>query len=327
MKVSPKTGRVRKADGRWRLEQQTSVVLVVLFRARMRRPRRREPGLLAEVTVRCNRGEFRFLPNDERRSILGYWLAKAQRRYPGVECLSAVQMSNHIHLCFRDREGQLSAFLQYALGHCAKSINKLDHVRGAVFERRFSEITIVDLEALVKRIAYAVTNPVEANLVRSHREWTGLCLYSGKEPVRHRFTVFREDRYQRALRDAERTGAYVNRSEFFEAAELEIAHLEEGLADEVAGAIEAREAELRARQTGVLGMQRVLQSSPFDRPKMSARSRMPLCFASSREAWRAFADGWFAFVGAFRHASAAFRAGRLDTVFPRFSFRPITSTA
>jgi hypothetical protein len=54
---------------------------------------------------------------------------------------------------------------------------------------------------------------------------------------------------------------------------------------------------------------------------------MPLCFASSREAWRAFADGWFAFVGAFREASAAFRAGHLDAVFPRFSFRPITSTA
>jgi hypothetical protein len=135
------------------------------------------------------------------------------------------------------------------------------------------------------------------------------------------------DRYQRAQRDAERTGAHVRPSEFFETAELEIEHLEGSLADEVVAAIKDRERELRRHQTAVLGMQRVLQSSPFDRPRMSARSRMPLCFASSREARRVFADGWYAFVGAFREASASFRSGFLGAIFPRFSFRPITSTA
>lgn len=280
-----------------------------------------------DITVRCMRGEFRLLPTRERNDVLGFWLAKAQKKFPGVTVHAFCAISNHFHCVARDRTGHLSAFFQYALGHAAKRINRLDRIRGAVFERRFSEIAIVDTPAFIRRIAYAVCNPVEASLVRSHREWTGLCFFSGKEPTIHRFTVFHEGRYQRALRDAERTGAYVNRNDFFETAELEVAHLEEGLADEVAAAIEAREEELRAHQTGVLGMQRVLQSSPFDRPRISARSRMPLCFASTREAWRVFADGWFAFVAAFREASAAFRAGLLDAVFPRFSFRPITSTA
>jgi putative transposase len=267
------------------------------------------------------------LPTTERNNILGFWLAKAQRKFPGIQCHAVCILSNHMHLVLRDRDGELSAFAQYFLGHAAKRINRLDQIRGAVFERRFAEIAIVDTPSFVRRIAYAIANPVEANLVRSHREWSGLCFFSGKEPVRHRFTVFHEGRYQRALRDAERTGAYVDRSEFFETAELDVAHLEEWLADEVAAAVQTREEELRAHQTGVLGMQRVLQSSPFDRPKMSPRSRMPLCFASTREAWRAFADGWFAFVGAFREASASFRSGFLGAIFPCFSFRPITSTA
>jgi REP element-mobilizing transposase RayT len=293
----------------------------------VRRPRRRKPEQLVDITIRCNRSEFRFLPTKERTDILGFWLAKAQKKFPGIRVLAVCALSNHAHLVLEDREGQLSAFAQYFLSHAAKRINKLDHVRGAVFERRFAEIVIVDRDALVQRIAYAICNPVEANLVRSHRNWAGLCFFSSAAPAVHRFTLFHQHRYDQALEDAERTGAYVNRNDFFESAELQIAHLEESLADEVAAAIDAREEELRAHQTGVLGMQRVLQSSPFDRPKMSARSRMPLCFASSREAWRAFADGWYAFVGAFREASVAFRAGFLDTVFPRFSFRPITSTA
>jgi putative transposase len=279
------------------------------------------------MTVRCNRGEFRLLPSAERNAILGFWLAKAQQKFPGIAVHAFCAVSNHFHAVLRDREGQLSAFAQYFLGHAAKRINRLDRIRGAVFERRFAEIVIVDTPAFVRRIAYAIANPVEANLVRSHRDWAGLCFFSGKEPVIKRFTIFHEGRYQRALRDAERTGAYVSPKDFYETAEFEVAHLEEHLAIEVAAAVEEREQELRRHQTGVLGMQRVLQSSPFDRPQMSARSKMPLCFASSREARYAFADGWYAFVGAFREASAAFRAGMLNAIFPRFSFRPITSTA
>jgi putative transposase len=291
----------------------------------MRRPRRRGPDQLSDVTVRCNRSEFRLLPTTERTSILGFWFAKAQQKFSGIRIHALCALSNHFHLVVRDRDGQLSDFMQYVLGNAARRINYLDRVRGAVFEDRFAEIEIVDTPAFVRRIAYAVCNPVEAKLVRSHHEWKGLCLYSGKEPTTHRFTVFHEAAHQRALREAERTGAHVDENSFFDTAELEIAQLDEGLAAEVHAAVVARENELRAVKFAVFGMRRVLQFSPFDRPGMSARSRRPLCFASTREAWHAFADGWYAFVSTFREASKAFRAGQLDTVFPRFSFRPISS--
>jgi hypothetical protein len=54
---------------------------------------------------------------------------------------------------------------------------------------------------------------------------------------------------------------------------------------------------------------------------------MPLCFASTRETFRAFADGWYAFVAAFREASDKFRSGLLTVAFPLFSFRPYTRAA
>jgi hypothetical protein len=115
------------------------------------------------------------------------------------------------------------------------------------------------------------------------------------------------------------------RDDYIETARLELAPLEPDLADGVAATIEERAIELLQHQPAVLGTQRVLASSPFDRPKMSDRSAMPLCFASTRDRRAAFTRGWHDFVAAFRQASSEFRRGFLEVVFPPFSFRPSTA--
>src|SRR5262245_14539696 len=118
------------------------------------------------------------LPNLERRALLGFWLARAQMRFTGVRVLAVCQLSNHLHLVVEDALGEASGFMQLVLGQFAKRINKIDRLRGSVFERRFAEIVILDRDALARRIAYAINNPVEANLVRSYRDWLGLCFFS-----------------------------------------------------------------------------------------------------------------------------------------------------
>src|SRR5262245_45669215 len=145
----------------------------------MRRPRRRQPGQFLDITVRCQRSEFRLLPTEDRKNILGFWIAKAQKMYPGVLIFGLSQMGNHAHLVVHDQRGGISGFMQYALGQAAKRINQLDRLHGSVFERRFAEIAVADCEALAARVAYVVTNPVAANLVESHEEWSGLCAFAG----------------------------------------------------------------------------------------------------------------------------------------------------
>lgn len=259
--------------------------------------------------------------------MLGFWLAKGQRRFPGVELLAVCQMSNHLHLVVHDRVGQISDFMQYVLGHAAKGINRLDRLRGSVFERRFAEIVILDDEAVIRRIAYAINNPVKADLVRSHREWPGLCVFAGSAAIAETFSVFHERAYERALALAARTGAVVDREAYVETARLELAPLDAVFADGVAAAVSAREGELRRAQAGVVGAERVLSASPLDRPQMSARSAMPLCFASTRAVRAEFVCWWRAFVAAFREASSAFRRGFLAVAFPRYSFRPSTASS
>jgi REP element-mobilizing transposase RayT len=72
--------------------------------------------------------EFRLLPTLERRVLLGFWLAKAQLRFRGVRILALCQLSNHLHLVVEDLHGEISGFMQLALGHFAKRINKLDRL-------------------------------------------------------------------------------------------------------------------------------------------------------------------------------------------------------
>ena len=157
-----------------------------------------------DVTVRCQRSEMRFVPTPERVALLAYFLARALGMYDGIVLYAVTQMSNHIHLVLRDEKGQLSDFMREFEGQLAKAINRLDGLRGSVFERRFSEIEILDSTSLVRRVAYALANPIEANLVRHRREWTGLCLGGQEGVLRKTILYFNEPRYRRALREANR---------------------------------------------------------------------------------------------------------------------------
>jgi putative transposase len=268
---------------------------------------------------------MRLVPTNERLDIFTFSLAKAQAKFPGIDVLAVCQMSNHVHLVVRDKTAELSGFMQYFLGHLAKRINRLDQIRGAVFERRFAEIVILDELAVQSRVAYAVANPVEANLVRSPREWQGLCAYAGRETWRKSVTYFHEGRYQRALAAAGGDTAAVRRTDFCESAMFEMRAVDGEMADAIAAAVKARVTELRAQQRGVVGMEAALKMSPFDRPKWSSRSRMPLCMASTLEGWFDFLGVWRTFVGAFRDASKMFRGGEIAVAFPPGAFRPSTT--
>jgi len=261
---------------------------------------------------------MRLVPTPERVQLVGFSLAAALAHFPGGQVLAICQMSNHLHLVLRDNNAELSDLMQYFLSHLAKRINRLDRMHGAVFERRFSEITIVDDIALLARIAYAVANPVEAALVRTHRDWTGLCMFAGRVAWKRTFSHFQQGRYERALQDAPGDdSASVSRSEFYETAVLEVGAVDRDLATAIAEAINAREADLRHEMRGVLGMDKVLEMPAMSRPKSSSRSPMPLCFASTRAAWYEFLDGWRAFVAASDRPPIGFVRANWAPPFPR----------
>lgn len=290
----------------------------------MRNPRFFRPNQIHDATVRCLRSEFRLLPTETRTNRLIFALAKAQQRFPGIEILALCQMSNHLHLVVFDTHGQMSAFMQAFLSPFAKTLNKLDKVRGSVFQRRFTALPIVDHDAVIKRIAYAVTNPVDAGLVRSHKAWTGLVGWAGDFEPRT-VTYFHEHRYNKAREEAAlRNGEdqEVKREDFEETVTLKMGSWEGLDLKATQAAIDKREREVRAQHRRFLGMAKVLNRSPFHRPKWSKLSARPLCLWTCRAAKAKFMNEWFAFLRAFREASARFRQGHLNVEFPLLCHRP-----
>ena len=292
----------------------------------MRRLRRLRPGARFSLTFRLEEAVFRLRPDEERTNLFGYWLARACNKYPGIVLVSATQMSGHGHIEVIDRRSELSWFMAYFLRNLSAALNYIDGRRGHSFERRFTAIEIVDDDALVDRAVYTVVNPVEAGLVRSHEAWPGVCVYAGEEPKRHVFRRFRSAAHARAVADSRRTGAEVDEDEYWDEEELVLEPVEGLDVARLESKIAEAEMEIRCRRQAEglpwMGAQRVQDVAPFDRPDRPKRRRMPLCHASTREAWLAYRDTWRAFTGAYRAASRSLRRGRSSVEFPEFSFRP-----
>ncbi|MBI2377614.1 MAG: hypothetical protein HYV07_26670, partial [Deltaproteobacteria bacterium] len=134
------------------------------------------PDSLWFVTTRTVEGRLFLLPIHEVNQIVGFHLARALRKFPAIELIALIGLSNHLHLALRDGGSQLSAFCQYLFGNIAVDINSLLGRSGPLFPRPFSAERILDLEALADRIRYTVLNPAAARLVDRYEDWPGILI-------------------------------------------------------------------------------------------------------------------------------------------------------
>jgi len=145
----------------------------------MGRPlRRHAPNTYYLVTTRCHQASFLLRPEPAINEAVLEWLTRTQHAYPGVRLFGLCVMSNHLHLLVRDTQGELAAWASYLLGNLARSINAIRKRCGVVFERRYSAEPVLDDAALLDRLVYVVTNPVNAGLCNQSCHWPGLLLWA-----------------------------------------------------------------------------------------------------------------------------------------------------
>jgi hypothetical protein len=92
---------------------------------------------------------------------------------------------------------------------------------------------------------------------------------------------------------------------------------------DLVGQIE-HEAAVDRQATGkkVLGKKAILRKHPHFKPPKEKRSRRPLFFAASKEAYKRLTEAFRAFLSTYREASARLREGHLDAIFPENCFPP-----
>jgi REP element-mobilizing transposase RayT len=296
----------------------------------MARPLRRyRPGTTWHVSTRTLEERFLLSLQPAVVSAIGACLAKAASTY-FVRVNSFVQMQNHLHLVVTLTLPNLHHFMRSFLSAAAKIINAHLRRKGKVFGERYSPTQILDADAMVDKLAYVNANPCSANLVDRASDWPGLT--SARALVTGEPLVFQKvDRT--AFDRARRRDPKARPEDFLEVHELRVSPLpcwanlppEEQrrlAAEAITQAEQAARARRQAEGKPVMSHQRLMNTSPSDRPKRPKRGRRPLCHTTLPELFAAYREEWWLFRRDYRAASEKYRAGAYATRFPDGSIRP-----
>jgi putative transposase len=140
----------------------------------MSAPRLITPGATYLVTRRCTQRQFLLRPSAQMNRTFLYCLAYAAAR-TGVEVHAVVAMSNHWHGVVTDREGRLPEFLQILHRLVAAVTNTaLGRVENFWAAEAPSAVVIDHPDDVLDKLAYLITNPVAAGLVKDPSDWPGL---------------------------------------------------------------------------------------------------------------------------------------------------------
>src|SRR4051812_42003187 len=148
----------------------------------MTRPRQLLPGQRFLITRRCTQRQFLLRPSRLTNQIIEYSLALAAE-YTGVQLHGACFMSNHWHGVVTDPEARLPEFLERFHRLVAKAQNaSLGRWENLWSSDKTSVVLLVDDADVLEKMAYAISNPVVAGLVRSPHEWPGVISLRFDEP-------------------------------------------------------------------------------------------------------------------------------------------------
>lgn len=131
------------------------------------------PGKTYLVTRRTERRHFLLRPDPIINAFIRYMVIVAAENH-NILIHAFCTMSTHMHYVVTDVDGNLPKFLAMFHRFVAIGVQSLRNWDGAVWNR--SQTSVVELctrQAIVEKIAYTLTNPVQAGLVRRARDWPG----------------------------------------------------------------------------------------------------------------------------------------------------------
>ena len=279
-------------------------------------PREVLPGRTYMITRRCSERRFLLRPDHETNNAFIYCLAVAAQRF-GIQVIFTYAAANHHHTGIFDPEGRFPDFMAYFHKYVAKCQNAL---RGR-FENFWSSehasvVRLVERDDILKKMIYALTNPVKDPLVEHVWEWPGVNSYvatvdgtslTATRPAH----FFRKD----GTMPETVTLTLARPQGFEEMSDKEFAAL---IKARVAAAEESAAADRRTKGINVLGRERILKQDWRARPK-SAEPHFklsPRVAAMNQWARIEALTRNTQFLAAYVAAKNDFAKGLRDVVFP-----------
>ena len=137
----------------------------------MSKPRPYEPGTTYHITRRVTERTFYLRPDQQTANTFLYALALYAARHE-VLVHAFVIMSNHVHLVVTDQHGNIPDFTRDLFATTARALNtKLARRENFWASGKGGLQKLISDETVVQKIAYTLTNPVNAGVVTQHERW------------------------------------------------------------------------------------------------------------------------------------------------------------
>ena len=285
---------------------------------------------MVEATTRTIQSRFLLRPSAELNDLLLGVIGRASFLYD-VDVHSFVVLSNHIHFLVSPANGeQLAKFMAHVNRNISDEAGRAHDWTGALWDRRYRGIVVVDEESQVARLKYVLQNGCKEGLVESPLAWPGV---TSARAMAHGGEVAGTWVDRSGMYRASKAGKRVVRSDFETRYVTPLAPLpcwshlsaEEyrQRCREMIAEIERETAALNARLgRRVLGVERILSQDPHGKPRSTSKSPAPMVHAATRVAREIFLEAYRVFVAAYRRAAEALRARHAGVEFPGNAFPP-----
>jgi len=275
----------------------------------MSRPRPIISGTTYIVTRRTTQRQFLLKPTALTMQIFKYCVGLAAL-LTGVRVHAICVLSNHWHAVVTDVEGHIPAFARFVHKYVAKAVNaSLGRFENLWSSERVSYVRLEDADAVMRKMAYTVLNPVSARLVRTRSKWPGVMGYLPEhtEVVMRPAVFFRENGSTPKsveLQFVPPPCAMNDVDAFYGELEEQLDSEEKRLRDEAGG--------------DFLGVRTIMQQDVYDTPTSFDKRRGVSPRVATRNKWLRIEalQRLKAFVDHYRQAYLAWRAGDRDVEFP-----------
>ena len=268
------------------------------------------PGATYMITRRCTQRQFLLAPRRKTNATFRYCLAYAAKR-TGVLIHAVIVMSNHYHLIVTDPHGVLPAFVESLNKLTAKCMNaSLGRWENFWASEPASYVRLLDADAVIDKIAYALCNPVQAALVKRGCEWPGLRYHNPGSYSARRPDFFREEGCMPKSVTLELVPPSLGG--------LSLQEAQRRIDQAVAAREESERNRILAEGRTFLGARQVMRQDPFASPTTQESRRVLSPRVAGRNAWlriEALAR-CAAFAREYRDALAAWCAEKRDVIFP-----------
>ncbi len=294
-----------------------------------------DPETTFFITSKTIGSKLWFVNNPTLHSRIAAYLAKYQQKY-GVILHAFIIMGNHIHLVARFPNSNKKIFMQALNSTIVSLVKKYvpNYYKGKLWARPPRYQPLPENADIMHWTLYTGLNPVRSGLTPKYTQYkTFNSLSPAIAGKKLKYEVVDWTAYHNARRANERTPIenYTSEYELVFSRPPGFEHLSQHEYSKIMDErVEKRRCEmieeLRSEGRGFAGPEVLQNIEPGDSPqstKSSERySKRPLVLTLNPEARKIYTDRYLRLLEAYREASARFRNGDLNAVFPPGTYRP-----